>query len=314
MPHSYTLYDLTVVSELELPAQPLPTTEAGAGVGAGAVDVDIRFGDIGDEVFAACRQIGPFVFTAPGRMVMQVPDIANYWVEGGARIVIEPAPDSDQDSIRTFLLGSAFGALLMQRGLTVLHGNAINVDGEVLICVGESGAGKSTLAACMERRGYPVLSDDVAALDEDLNVLPGLPHIKLWQDAADTFGVDTDGLPLVRPLLEKFLTPMINPLRTPAPAGHIYALHLHGHGHIAMRPLLGLERFRMLSKQIYRPKMLHGMGLSQQHLKHSARLVDRVHMVQVERPDGGQSAEALADAILADMRAAADDAPPGNAG
>ena len=39
---------------------------------------------------------------------------------------------SDQD-LRTFLLGSAFGAVMIQRGMLVLHGNALERGGQAIV-------------------------------------------------------------------------------------------------------------------------------------------------------------------------------------
>ena len=131
-----------------------------------------------------------------------------FLVRQGREIIYEPLDGSDEDSIRVFMLGSCIGALLFQRGFLVLHGNAFEVDGQGVMCVGQSGAGKSTLAAEMMRRGHRVIADDVCPVDSAGNAIPGMPRIKLWQDSADKLGVNTSELKRIRPLLEKFNCPL----------------------------------------------------------------------------------------------------------
>ena len=56
----------------------------------------------------------------------------------------------------------------------------------VILCLGCSGAGKSTLAYSLMKCGWQLMSDDLIAITNDLEVLPGIPRIKLWQDALKT--------------------------------------------------------------------------------------------------------------------------------
>src|SRR5947208_1504176 len=102
----------------------------------------------------------------PGLFRLDVPGVARYSVEEGKRIVIEPLSASSPERVRLFLLGSAMGALLYQRGLFPLHGSAVETPFGVMIFVGAQGSGKSTLAAEFHRQGYRLLSDDVCAVEK----------------------------------------------------------------------------------------------------------------------------------------------------
>ncbi len=59
------------------------------------------------------------------RFLLAIPGVAAFHVHGGREIIIQPAPQADAAAIRLFLLGSAFGALLHQRGITPMHGSAV---------------------------------------------------------------------------------------------------------------------------------------------------------------------------------------------
>lgn len=89
-----------------------------------------------------------------GELLLKVDGVANYWVKEGREIVIEPGPAAEAGDVRVFLLGSAFGALLHQRGLPPFHAGAVAMEGKAVLLAGRSGVGKSTLAAELCRRGH----------------------------------------------------------------------------------------------------------------------------------------------------------------
>ncbi len=110
-------------------------------------------------------------------------------------------PDRD---ILNIILGSGLGSILIQRKTLVFHGNALSKNGKAIICLGESGAGKSTLAYALTEIGWNLISDDLVAVKSNL-VLPGIPRIKLWQDAIDAFNLDSEKLPRVRDKINKYI-------------------------------------------------------------------------------------------------------------
>lgn len=110
-----------------------------------------------------------------------------------------PASSTLEDT-STYLLGPILGFVLRLRGITCLHGSAVVVDDRAVILVGPPTAGKSTLAAAFGQLGYPVLSDDVAALSErdgTWSVLPAYPQLRLWPESVALLFGSEDAL---RPL------------------------------------------------------------------------------------------------------------------
>src|SRR5204863_5490344 len=143
-----------------------------------------------------------------------------------------------------FLPGSALGALLYRRGMMVLPGNAIRTSEGCLVCVGPSGSGKSTLAAEFMRRGYPILADDVVPVDDKCRALPGMPRLKLWQDAAARLNVSTEELRPIRPDVPKFNYPLgeADFSTDPVPVRWIYILATRRDGELGIEPLRGMDR------------------------------------------------------------------------
>ncbi|MCX5944363.1 MAG: hypothetical protein NTZ53_03445 [Cyanobacteria bacterium] len=174
-----------------------------------------------------------FVTMGLAELRLNVEGIGQFRVWGGHTIAWSRChPQVGDQDLRTFLLSSAVGALLIQRGLLVLHGNALVKDGKAIVCLGHSGAGKSTLAYALMRQGWQLLADDLVAITSDGRVLPGIPRIKLWEDAAVAFGLVPSQLQPVRQGLRKYLISgsAIDLAPQPVPLQSIYFIHRQRHG------------------------------------------------------------------------------------
>lgn len=304
----YRAYGLTFASDIALP-ELLPTQPPGPDR---AADVTIRTGpDLAppapDPTEAGDMQdgwtpISPFAQVRDQGFCLTLPEIAQYTIRDGTTILVRPATGIDAASVRVFLLGSALGALLFQRGLLVLHGNAINMGGQAMLCLGPSGAGKSTLAAAFAARGYPVLADDVVAIDGDCAALAGIPRVKLWQDAATRLKIDTGGLARIRPELEKYHLPLDSPpADTALPVRWVYLLSKGNDDRFSLTPITGMARFRVLMTNTYRRRFMEGMALQPTHLARCGQLAGRIHLARSARPQTGFDIDGLADHLLADM-------------
>ncbi|MGE4262227.1 hypothetical protein [Shewanella sp.] len=289
----YSAYQLTIASELPLPEL--------VQVNGTQTDVTIRFDNVAENGLADGEQLGPFLWAAPNTLWLQVPNVARFLVRNGNEIIIDPADGIDDDSIRVFLLGSAFGALLFQRGLLVIHGNAVRIGDECLICVGPSGAGKSTLAAAFMQRGFDVLADDVVPVNDAGLALPGFPRIKLWQDAAEQFEIVTDDLRRIRPEMNKFNLPVNGVVQQALPIRWIYILGSDHIDEITFEAINGMAKFLPLQNNTYRAKFLHGMQLKPQHLSMCGKLASKIRLSRLTRPKLGFTANAMVDAILKDI-------------
>jgi hypothetical protein len=219
----------------------------------------------------------------PGRFRLDVAGVARYSVEDGRRIEIDPLPESPAEKIRLFLMGSAIGALLYQRGLFPLHGSAVETRWGAMIFVGFRGAGKSTLAAEFYRRGYRLLCDDVCAIDKSPlgpRVLPALPHLRLCADAYERIGrpagarFDVDKY--VLPLGESYC-----PVARPLTAVHILAEH--DEELPQFERMRGLERVRSLLQNLYRPQYLTGQGAFRDLMRMAATIAEKSTVATISR-------------------------------
>jgi hypothetical protein len=151
--------------------------------------------------------------TVSGAFNIDIKNIAKFQINAGNQIFYMPYDHVTSDVLRLFLMGSCMGALLQQRGLMVLHGNAVTSNHQTCrIYLGDQGAGKSTTAAYYYQKGASIVADDVCAIMLNTEgrpvVVPGIPQLKLWQASADLLGLSTTHLKRVRPELDKFILPI----------------------------------------------------------------------------------------------------------
>jgi len=234
-----------------------------------------------------------FLQMGRGDLRLKVEGIGRFRVSDGVRIAWhrEGEEVSDQD-VRTFLLGSAVGALLIQRGMLVLHGNALEKGGRAIVCLGHSGAGKSTLAYALMQQGWRLLADDLVAITPEGQVLPGIPRIKLWEDAAKAFGLNPEALPPIREGMHKYLLmgDAVQRASEAVPLVALYLIHQRRHadtekeGSRITRNISQKSAALMLRNQAFRPRFVRGLGQEGQNFLALARLQRSVPLATLPLP------------------------------
>lgn len=293
----YRLFGLRIASDIRLP-------ELDRCAGDEDVDIEISHGHVAIDGATVGPKIGPFSHAAENALWLHVPGVARYMVRDGRKMVYQREGDIDEASVRVFMLGACIGALLLQRGQLVLHGNAFEVGDHCAICVGSSGAGKSTLAARMLQRGHRIVADDVCPLDAQGRAVPGIARIKLWQDTASQLEIETAGLERLRPRIAKFSMPLGDGFRTePSLVRAIYVLTPWNNSGFAIEDISGIAKFQALRANTYRFRFLRGMEMGPRHFQQCQALAANVRIAQVFRPRLGFDVDGLADLILADLAA-----------
>ena len=118
---------------------------------------------------------------------------------------------SSLEDAATYLLGPIIAFVLRLRGLITVHSSAVAINGHAAMFVGRAGIGKSTTAAAFALAGYPVLTDDVAAVvpsESGMRVLPSYPRVRLWDDAVTGLLGSAEALPLLTPTWDKRYLPL----------------------------------------------------------------------------------------------------------
>ncbi len=215
-----------------------------------------------------------------------VPSIGCFRIARGNRVSFTVGKNTEAELLRLFLLGSSLGCVLQQRGLIVLHGNAISLDGETCqIFVGHQGAGKSTLAAWHFLHGAKILADDVCAITFDdagrAVVLPSFPQIKLWQISADLLGISTKGLRRIRPNSDKFALPIGKQFcRSSLPITEVVEISPKANSVMLLK---GASKIERLVEHSYRYQFIRNMGFLASYQQKLIQLAGQIGMTSRPR-------------------------------
>ena len=283
---TYSLFGLSISSEFLLAA--LPQSDAAA-----PADVEIRHGRIDGDAPDGYSVLGEST-------LLSIPKVARFLIRDGREIVIDADLGGSDHNVRLFLLGSAFGALLHQRGLLPLHANAVQLDGKAVAFCGHSGAGKSTIAAWFFDRGARLLADDVCVIGCDPSgvplAFPGVPRLRLWREALEATGRDAGAYQRSFDALDKFDVPTDEEASgPPLPLAAIYLLAKAGPGDAsAITRLLGVEAVEALVANTYRGAYLRTIGRSGDHLAACVRIARAVPIFRAKRVWGFDDFDAQA--------------------
>ncbi|MBU1233545.1 MAG: hypothetical protein KKC77_11690 [Proteobacteria bacterium] len=200
----FSAYALTIQSDIDLL---IPTIQTSS-----APDITIHFGTNSD-VFKNRNWEGVWYEYKNSELLHLKWDIlGSYRIQSGKEILIHPNEPVNHDNIRQPILGTIMAMALQQRGCIALHGSAVLMDKQVTIFVANKGEGKSTIAAWLNSQGFPLLSDDVCAMDyangQDLSIRPAFPKIRLNPDVLQHFGENPDHYPQVHPKVNKRILDM----------------------------------------------------------------------------------------------------------
>jgi hypothetical protein len=277
--YCYRAFGLTIGSSIKIPE--LVPAE-------GVPDVTVSLGKVPDFLGTPTRR-GARYQTKPGQFLYRIDNIAKYLVSEGSEVIIETYPGVEDNSVRTFLLGSVFAALLHQRDMLPLHGSSIRVGDKCVIFSGLSGSGKSTTARAFIKRGYQLNADDVSVIAINREgipiVYPEYPRLKLWKDVLKREGEDAESYTRVRRVLEKFSVPAREHFNHRAlPLGKIYILSPYNKSNIEISPVTGMEKFNKLKRLTYRYKFIKGLETEVFHFKTAAYVCNFAPFSLVERP------------------------------
>lgn len=270
----------------------------------GPPDVTIYYGDVPEWLDEGTDKNAWYQENSEAAL-LKIDSIAKYLILRGEKIIIERAAGSHDDEVRLYLFGSAFGALLHQRGMLPLHGSAIEVPGGAVVFVGPSGCGKSTLAGAFHQRGYRLIADDICVLSTSTGelpmIFPGFPRLKLWSDALKKLGKNSDELPRIIAELDKYHLSLKEEFCDyPRPLHRIYELAPADTQEIAITRLQGVEKLTTLIDHTYRLEFLTGPQRKQRHFKQCAVAARHAAVSRVTRPSGAFLLDNLADLVEKD--------------
>ncbi len=117
------------------------------------------------------------------------------WIDANGHhailVVVESAPiEHIQGSPVLCFAAHIAATCLGLQGQIALHANVVALDGVAIAFAGCSGKGKSTLTTYCVSRGASFVTDDVLVVNDQGQVRPGSPRIKLFPHTGESFGLD----------------------------------------------------------------------------------------------------------------------------
>ncbi|EGJ30461.1 MULTISPECIES: hypothetical protein [Moorena] len=269
--YSYSAFGLCIHSEIRLP-ELLPSQ--------GQPDLMIRFGDIKDLSHETINE--------KERVLGYIEGVGKFLICQGREITVYPLTDQDPSVVRPTIVGSAMAAVLRQRGLLVLHASCVNINGKGIAFMGNSGAGKSTLADAFHCQNYPVLTDDVMAVNTTAQqpmVLPAYPQFKLWQPTVDALGHKPEQLSPIFVGADKLRYRFEEGFQsTPLPLKRIYIL-AYGSEH-SIKPVNPQMAFAALVRHTRETQILNAPEIVKAHVQQCAALFKEVTFFYLVRRPG----------------------------
>lgn len=292
MTYRYALYGL--VLEVPFPCPGVPVAD-----GVGPADIVVTVGRTPRSLDEAVIS-EPQWDAAAGRFLWRGGRWSGrFLAESGCRVTVQINPDAEPERLAAHLLDAVLAALLRQRGLVVLHANAVLTPRGVVCLAGQSGAGKSTTSMALTARGCSLLADDIAVVQlgqgGQLEVLAGAPHVYLTEESAAGLGRDLAGLPRDPTRRHKAAVPAAAAPVAAAPLRAIFWLETHPGEGLRVELISGRQKFMGLQDCLYGPLVPDEAA---RDLVVLTRLAAETPLVRIQRPGGAWTAEQVVDVIL----------------
>jgi hypothetical protein len=230
---------------------------------------------------------------AHGALLFDVPGVARYFVRDGNLVEVDPGDGTGAGEVEQFLRMTPAAALYLQRGIPVLHAAAAtDPAGRAVVLAGDSGSGKSVLLTALLRRGWGLLTDDLAPVmldGEQVPVaVPTWPEVNQWHGGA---------APASGGRFSDLAGAFVDQAR---PISAIWWLGLHGFDPVEVRGIEGIARFDALGAMAYN-RLIAGALLNRASYLRVAGAVagSGLPIRRLIRPRGRWTAGELADIVEA---------------
>ncbi|MGI6686527.1 MAG: hypothetical protein ACOX47_13845 [Bacillota bacterium] len=278
--YCYQAFGVKIASEIPVPE--LKTCPIGAS------EVLITLGKVPKDSGEAWKNKG-YYQGKKDQLILRIRNVGSYLIKKGREIIIEPAATAEMKEVRLFLLGSAFGALLWQRGILPIHGSAVKVKEKCFIITGLQKAGKSTLAAIFRQDGSEILTDDIAPIyfngEGDPWVYPSYPQQKLWQDSLESLGEKADHFSQISGQIDKYAVPLERDFcQMPQRLTAIYEMRKANCEKVSLFALSGVDKLELILNNVYRYGFADVMGYAENIFHQAVALAEKVAVSRVMRP------------------------------
>ena len=227
-------------------------------------------------------------------------------------IEFRPLEHATQHALTTYLLGQVLSFSLLSLGYEPLHATAVVVDGSAIAFLGDCGDGKSTLGAAFLARGFPMLTDDVLALQFDRDRVlahAGPARLKLFPSVARSL-LGRTGTRRLNPGTRKVVLPLSerNASTDTVPLDALYVLcgpaRSRRASRVTLTPLTGQRAFLEVMRSAFNLIQVDKARLENQ-FRMATRLVRMVPVTRLTYPRKLSRLDEVCEAVLAGHRGSA---------
>lgn len=221
-------------------------------------------------------------------MVFTVKNIGSFYIYDGKNIVVQPSENADNQGIKTFILGTSFGMILLQRNKVAIHGGAILIGENAIILTGQSGAGKSTLTNYFRHYEYPFMADDVCStieLQDEIFIEPAYPQQKICRDAMEKMGYRIDDFKLIDEDREKYVIPTHESfVKEKRKLKAIFEIEPYDGEEVKIEEVSGGEKMKIILRNIYRIEIIVPHGIPPTYFKKVINIAKNTLVFRIKRP------------------------------
>jgi len=294
----YKLYGLTVTSDLEIPdAEGIALTQPALSTDVTVILAPVSQDFLYNEEYIQITDVWGYYVQNPRHFYMRCCGYDFEIADGDSIIVDTHDQDAGNPDLSTFILGSAFGVIGIQRGLIPIHGTAVVTGDASVIITGGVGSGKSAVLSSLIIDGYQYLADDICMVFTEEGrpfVIPSYPQRKIDAATAGETGDSISDTPLldeggkdkfaVRRAVEwsdetlplTCIVEVVPVMRENEPVFTPEITEITGH-----------ESLRLVMRNQYRPRFVASIGTPPGSMKRLLEITSSVKTYRLLRPAEG---------------------------
>jgi hypothetical protein len=317
--YRYSLFGLTIATDLHFGNHLLPATDAPdltfhLQEGAAPVPdgpVQQLYPKVTPADAAAPRPARVRLTRSVAGYNLSYAGVATFEIADGRITAYDWQPEK-QELLEIFFLGPALAFYLEQLGIPAVHAAAVVVGKRAVAFLGSKSGGKSSLAAGFVQHGYPLLADDILALelrDGAIQARPAYPQMRLWPEQARHFLGHERELEFVHPAYPKYRVP-VGPgtfgtfCPTPRSLACIYLPERrdparHGTA-VQITPLTRVTAVMALIRHSFIASLVQAADRQAERLAFFAQLAQQVPLRRLRYPNGLEYLPQVRHALLQD--------------
>lgn len=250
------------------------------------------------------------LFREPGRYLLRLTGRADFIVSPGHIECRVAAPEHSWLAEIAFL-GTALSLWLEGVGVPALHGSAVEVEGQAVGFLAPSTTGKSTFAASWVAADYPLLTDDVLAVDagpEGPRARSGYPLLRLGPDSAHHLGFTARRvLPRLHTATDKLRVAVgerhgTHFVPTSRPLARLYFLGRTTAGAASLQPISPRDAVLELIRHSFAPRLAEALGYGPARLAALSAIAATVPVARLSYPTGFDQLARVRDLVRRDLQ------------